>query len=379
MELQANENAREGNDVIASDGTDVAQEIAIEATSSDNGITDESSKCENIRRDGNNYGKKFSAKLYKYFSFMTFFIYYLNFMLRIGMRCSSYFKQQGISSFTAWFAVVTDPIGFKQMSDEIFDWYTITLLVFLFLYSIVFLITFIRFSPKHKKTFKYFKKGFLMARRVIKLISVGLTLTVLINSAQLATFSDKFMFIISLLSILYTFMQIIISLTSWIIGKKLNRSVRQYVGNVMSNYIAASRIRPRNYESEKGKATVGDRLSKAKERFLRTIETLTLTNDEAMQRAAELESYVIDTNSVTERFENDYQENGNQVVEEFEDKKKSKKTKKNVTKTKRLSKTGKERSTNKVSSKQTKSQKSNISEEVASDLADKKEDSGKRK
>ncbi|MCX4362107.1 MAG: hypothetical protein OSJ74_01790, partial [Clostridia bacterium] len=314
-----------------------------------------------------------------YFSLMTFFIYYLNFMLRIGMRCSSYFKQQGISSFTAWFAVVTDPIGFKQMSDEIFDWYTITLLVFLFLYSIVFLITFIRFSPKHKKTFKYFKKGFLMARRVIKLISVGLTLTVLINSAQLATFSDKFMFIISLLSILYTFMQIIISLTSWIIGKKLNRSVRQYVGNVMSNYIAASRIRPRNYESEKGKATVGDRLSKAKERFLRTIETLTLTNDEAMQRAAELESYVIDTNSVTERFENDYQENGNQVVEEFEEKKKSKKSKKNVTKTKRLSKTGKERSTSKVSSKQNKSQKSNISEEVASDLADKKEDSGKRK
>ena len=112
---------------------------------------------------------------------------------------------------------------------------------------------------------------------------------------------------------------------------------------------------------------------------MRTIETLTLTNDEAMQRAAELESYVIDTNSVTERFENDYQENGNQVVEEFEEKKKSKKSKKNVTKTKRLSKTGKERSTSKVSSKQTKSQKSNISEEVASDLADKKDDSVKRK
>ncbi|MDE7209247.1 MAG: hypothetical protein K2O31_05125, partial [Clostridia bacterium] len=289
-----------------------------------------------MRAESKNYGKKFSARIYKYFSLLTFFIYYLNFMLRIGMRCSSYFKDQGITTFSAWWSVMTDKTKWGEIGDAIFDWYTITLLVFLFLYSVVFIITFIRFSPKHKKTFKYFKKGFVMARRVIKLISVGLTLTVLVNSAQLATFSDKFMFVISLLSIIFTVMQICVSVTTWIIGKKLNRSVKQYVGNVMSNYLATARVRPQNIGTSKSKATVGDRIGKAKDRFLRTIETLTLTTEEVMQRAAEIEGYVVDNNDMTDRFENDYHPSVDEEIAVEDQKKKPKKAKHNVKKDKRI-------------------------------------------
>ncbi len=332
MELQANDNVCEE----VGESVDILKEGQDEKSSSiqETAQTDLTSK--KIRAESKKYGKKFSARIYKYFSLLTFFIYYLNFMLRIGMRCSSYFKDQGINTFSAWWSFMTDRSKWGEMGDAIFDWYTITLLVFLFLYSVVFIITFIRFSPKHKKTFKYFKKGFVMARRVIKLISVGLTLTVLVNSAQLATFSDKFMFVISLLSIIFTVMQICVSVTSWIIGKKLNRSVKQYVGNVMSNYLATARVRPQNIGPSKSKATVGDRIGKAKDRFLRTIETLTLTDDEAMQRAAEIEGYAVDTSDMTDRFENDYQPN---VIEEIvteDQKKKSKKSKHNVKKGKRI-------------------------------------------
>ncbi|MDE7191622.1 MAG: 7TM-DISM domain-containing protein [Clostridia bacterium] len=332
MELQANDNVCEnvGDSVETLEGVQQENSSPI----ADNAQKDTSS--DNIRTDSKKYGKKFSARIYKYFSLLTFFIYYLNFMLRIGMRCSSYFKEQGITTFSVWWSVMTDKTKWAEICDAIFDWYTITLLVFLFLYSVVFIITFIRFSPKHKKTFKYFKKGFVMARRVIKLISVGLTLTVLVNSAQLATFSDKFMFIISLLSIMFTVMQICVSVTSWFIGKKLNRSVKQYVGNVMSNYLATARVRPQHVGTGKRKATVGDRIGKAKDRFLRTIETLTLTNDEVMQRAAELDGYVLDNNDMTDRFENDYRPNVNEDVVPEDIKKKPKKAKRIVKKDKRI-------------------------------------------
>ncbi|MDE5756883.1 MAG: hypothetical protein K2I23_07320, partial [Clostridia bacterium] len=240
MELHAN------NDVYdeSSEDADMTGEYQEDISSPQEDTLQRASSNGNMRAEGKNYGKKFSARIYKYFSLLTFFIYYFNFLLRIAMRCSNYFKEQGITTFFAWWSVMTDKAKFADMAHAVFDWYTITLLVFLFLYSAVFLITFIRFSPKNKKTFKYFKKGFLMARRVIKLISVGLTLTVLVNSAQLATFSDKFMFVISLLSILFTFMQICVSLMTWIIGKKLNRSVKQYVGNGMRNYVATARVSP---------------------------------------------------------------------------------------------------------------------------------------
>ncbi|MDE6605873.1 MAG: hypothetical protein K2K85_07645 [Clostridia bacterium] len=331
MELQANDNVCEevGESVVL-------EEVQDEITSPIQETAQNDAPNKKMRAESKNYGKKFSARIYKYFSLLTFFIYYLNFMLRIGMRCSSYFKDQGITTFSAWWSVMTDKTKWGEIGDAIFDWYTITLLVFLFLYSVVFIITFIRFSPKHKKTFKYFKKGFVMARRVIKLISVGLTLTVLVNSAQLATFSDKFMFVISLLSIIFTVMQICVSVTTWIIGKKLNRSVKQYVGNVMSNYLATARVRPQNIGTSKSKATVGDRIGKAKDRFLRTIETLTLTNEEVMQRAAEIEGYVVDNNDMTERFENDYHPSVDEEIAVEDQKKKPKKAKHNVKKDKRI-------------------------------------------
>ncbi|MDE6211665.1 MAG: 7TM-DISM domain-containing protein [Clostridia bacterium] len=331
MELQANDNVCEevGESVVL-------EEVQDEITSPIQETAQNDAPNKKMRAESKNYGKKFSARIYKYFSLLTFFIYYLNFMLRIGMRCSSYFKDQGITTFSAWWSVMTDKTKWGEIGDAIFDWYTITLLVFLFLYSVVFIITFIRFSPKHKKTFKYFKKGFVMARRVIKLISVGLTLTVLVNSAQLATFSDKFMFVISLLSIIFTVMQICVSVTTWIIGKKLNRSVKQYVGNVMSNYLATARVRPQNIGTSKSKATVGDRIGKAKDRFLRTIETLTLTNEEVMQRAAEIEGYVVDNNDMTDRFENDYHPSVDEEIAVEDQKKKPKKAKHNVKKDKRI-------------------------------------------
>lgn len=283
--------------------------------------------------DRNKYGKKFSARLYKYFTLLTFLVYYVNCMVRITMRCAKYFVRQGVKTIPQWLKFTFNSANWKDISKEIFDWYTITLLVFLFLYALVFAITFIRFSPKNKKTFKFFKKGFLMARRVVKLISVGLTLTVLINSAttRLATFGDKFLFVISLCSIMFTFLQICISVTSWIVGKKLNRSVKQYVGTVMTNYLSSSsRVRPQIEGDKSG--TAGDKVGKAKDRFLRTIEMMTLTKEEAMQRDAELNGYNIDKESLTERFENDYKEveSRDVAITDSDERKKPKKIRRSV-------------------------------------------------
>lgn len=275
--------------------------------------------------ESKNYGKKFSARIYKFFSLFMFFVYYLNCMVRIISNCVKHVKAHAFNSFTEWLLFTLDTRNWSAISHAIFDWYTITLLVFLALYLVVFLITFIRYSPRHKKTFKFFKKGFVMARRLIKLISIGLTLTVLVNSAQLASFSDKFMFVISLFAILFTLIQIIVSVATWIWGRKLNRSVKQYVGNVMSGYIATT-ARARNNVGSGKRKTIGDKLGKAKDRVLRTIEAMTLTKEEAMQRDAEYEDQIIESQDLTERFENDYQPDS---VEEHleESEKKQNKTK----------------------------------------------------
>ena len=272
------------------------------------------------------YGKKFSARIYKFFSLFMFFVYYINFMIRLISNCVNYFMSQGIKTIPQWWAYTTDTSNWKGISESIFDWYTITLLVFLALYFVVFLITFIRYSPKHKKTFKFFKKGFVMARRVIKLISVGLTLTVFVNSAtKFETFGDKFMFVVSLFAIFFTIIQIIISVFSWIVGRKLNKSVKKYVSNVMNSYIATTRVRP-NAGIGKGK-TVGDKLGNVKDRFVRTMDAMTMTKEEAMQRDAELEGYVVEDNNATDRFENDYQPEAVETIQEEETVKDMKKSK----------------------------------------------------
>ncbi len=320
MEFNANENIHEDDVIVCNE--DINQE---EPDNSSN----KRAPIENKK-----YGKKFSARIYKFFSLFMFFIYYFNCMVRIVSNCVKYFKSQGVNSFSDLTNFTMDATKWGEISKAIFDWYTITLLIFLALYLIVFMITFIRYSPKHKKTFKFFKKGFVMARRLIKLISVGLTLTVLVKSAKLASFSDKFMFVISLLAMFVTVIQIFISVATWIWGRKLNRSVKQYVGNIMSNYIATARVRP-NTEVGKRK-TIGDKLGKAKDRFLRTMEAMTLTKEEAMQKDAEFEEYLVENVDITDRFENDYQPEVEKLPID-EKVKKSKKPKSNTKKVKRVS------------------------------------------
>lgn len=258
------------------------------------------------------YNKKLSAKLYKRFSLLTFFVYYLNCMVRIITRCVSYYNQKGITDFLRWWAFVSDVSNWGEISKWVFDWYTITLIVFLLLYAIVFLFTFIRFSPQHKKTFKYFKKGFLMARRLIKIINLGLSITVLINSAQLITFADKFLFVISLCSLVFTFIQICMSITTWVISRKLsknNTSFKAYMGkvsNVVNNYVTSARVRPEELRGDR-KITIGDKLGSMRNRFFRTVEALTYTYGEAREndRMYLGESLQEDMRD-PDKFENDY-------------------------------------------------------------------------
>ena len=341
MEIEAKESvAEEENVSLTSEPSQELQDTQAESYEAPNDAAQ--APLPNNKSERSSYGKKFSARVYKYFTLATFLIYYINCMVRIAINCSKYFKSQGIKTFSQWFMFMLDTDNWPKINKEIFDWYTITLLVFLLLYAIVFAVTFMRFSPKHKKTFKVFKKGFLMARRVIKLISVGLTLTVLINSAQLASFGDKFMFVISLCSILFTLVQIGVSIASWVIGKKLNKSVKQYVGNVVTNYLSSpSRSRPQ-IELEGGKHSVGNKLSVVKDRFLRTIETLTLTKEEAMQRDAEMSMYVIENTEITDRFENDYKEK-DKVEKTLKEKKKPRKSKHSISKGKKITKSEKNR------------------------------------
>ncbi|MDE5616629.1 MAG: hypothetical protein K2I78_02445, partial [Clostridia bacterium] len=261
------------------------------------------------------YNKKLSAKFYKRFTLMTFIVYYLNCMVRIITRCVSFYNSKGISGFAQWWEYGSDVANWKEVLDWVFDWYTIALVTFLLLYAIVFLFTFIRFSPKNKKTFKYFKKGFLIARRLIKMINLGLSITVLINSAQLLTFADKLLFIISLSSLVITFIQLCVSVATWIISRRFsknNTSIKAYMGkmgNVVSNYVATTRVRPDEMSRSGDKVSLGEKLGSMRSRFLHTVEALTFSEDEAResdrQYSGELLSPAL-TN--TDRFENDYVE-----------------------------------------------------------------------
>lgn len=267
-----------------------------------------------LRAERKKYKRKLSARLYRFFSFMTFFIYYVNFTVRVISRTVNFYNSKNFASAAQWWEFVLTFANWDETVRSIFDWYTITLLVFLMLYFIVFLITFIRFSPKNKKTFKYFKKGFLMARRLIKLINLGLTLTVLINSAKLATFGDKFMFVLSLCSLVFTVIQIFTTITTWVISRKINKSytsVKAYVGkvsNVVSNYIATSRTRPAEVRDGNQKLTIGDKLGKIKSRFVTTVEALTASNEAIENGARQLEDNSVSVAQESEKFENDYVE-----------------------------------------------------------------------
>ena len=265
------------------------------------------------------YNKKLSAKFYKRFSLLTFFVYYLNCMVRIITRCVSFYNTKGINGFSQWWQYGSDFSNWKEILDWVFDWYTIALVTFLLLYAIVFLFTFIRFSPKNKKTFKYFKKGFLMARRLIKMINLALSITVLINSAQLITFVDKFLFVIALSSLIITFIQLCFSIATWIISRKFsknNTSIKAYMGkmgNVVSNYVATSRVRPEEVARTGDKNSLGDKLGSLRNRFLHTVEALTFA-EEARESDREYSNERLSAaTSNTDRFENDYVE---PVVEE---------------------------------------------------------------
>ena len=261
-----------------------------------------------LRAERKKYKRKLSARLYRFFSFMTFFIYYVNFTVRVISRTVNFYNSKNFASAAQWWEFVLTFANWDETVRSIFDWYTITLLVFLMLYFIVFLITFIRFSPKNKKTFKYFKKGFLMARRLIKLINLGLTLTVLINSAKLATFGDKFMFVLSLCSLVFTVIQIFTTITTWVISRKINKSYTSVKAYVVSNYIATSRTRPAEVRDGNQKLTIGDKLGKIKSRFVTTVEALTASNEAIENGARQLEDNSVSVAQESEKFENDYVE-----------------------------------------------------------------------
>ena len=260
------------------------------------------------------YNKKLSAKFYKRFTLLTFFVYYINCMVRIITRCVSFYNSKGINSFSQWWTYGIDVANWKEVLDWVFDWYTIALVTFLLLYAVVFLFTFIRFSPKNKKTFKYFKKGFLMARRLIKMINLALSITVLINSAQLITFVDKFLFVVSLSSLIITFIQLCVSIATWIISRRFsknNTSIKAYMGkmgNVVSSYVATSRVRPEEIAKAGDKPTLGGKLSSMRTRFLHTVEALTFS-EEARESDREFSGERLASAYMnTDRFENDYVE-----------------------------------------------------------------------
>ncbi|MDE6614680.1 MAG: hypothetical protein K2K24_04135 [Clostridia bacterium] len=254
---------------------------------------------DDIKDKRKSYNKKFSARLYKRFSLFTFFIYYLNLMVRIITRSVSFFNEKGIRGAAAWWNYASDFSNWSEIMGMVFDWYTITLVTFLLLYAVVFMFTFIRFSPKNKKTFKHFKKGFLMARRLIKIVSLGLSITVLINSAQLLTFVDKLLFIFALLTLIFTFIQLCVSITTWVISikfKKNKTSFKAYVGkmgNAVSSYVSTSKARPED---------------SMRNRFLHTVEAL--TNAEEARESDRKYSGDNLSESIynTDRFENDYVE-----------------------------------------------------------------------
>lgn len=311
------------------------------------------------------YGSKWSAKFYKIFSLLSFFVYYVNCSVRIVTRAADYYRSKGADSFVSYLRIAFDASLWGEAAREVFDWYTVTLLVFLLVYAIVFFIIFAKFSPKRKKTFKYFKKSFSLARKFLKVINIALTLVVLINTAKLtsddaAGKGDKFTFAISVFSLLFSLIQIALSIATWVITSKIKKKYKNYkqtvsgVSYVVGRYLSpqfkrrrlskatqegsdegqhaiteataegdaeqAAQIQTENNgdigqmdKKTKPKTTIAEKLGKIKSRFLRTLAALSLTDreaDEAMkEREAQEKEYEQDS---TERFESDYSKNASE-------------------------------------------------------------------
>ena len=339
--------------------------IAMETQKSHEFIAQENSGEKiNKKKD---YNSKWSAKFYKLFSLLTFFVYYINCTVRIFTRAADYYRLKGVNSIGSYFKIAFDVTLWGETARAVFDWYTITLLIFLLIYAIVFFIIFARFSPKRKKTFKYFKKSFSLARKFLKVINIALTIVVLINTAQLtsndiAGTGDKFTFAISVFSLFFALIQIALSIATWVISAKIKRKYNNYkekvsgVSYVISRYIAPNVRRRQTVKAVEGagetigtvghtdggestgevipdseqiseeqsgvaehmdnknkpKSTIAQKLAKIKSRFLRTLAALSLTDkeaDEAMKASEEEENAKAENLDDTERFESDYMKN----------------------------------------------------------------------
>lgn len=346
-------------------GAFVLYNIAMETQKSPDFIAQENSgeKSDNKK----DYNSKWSAKFYKYFSLLSFFVYYINCTVRIFTRAADYYRLKGVNSIGSYFKTAFDVTLWGETARAVFDWYTITLLIFLLIYAIVFFIIFARFSPKRKKTFKYFKKSFSLARKFLKVINIALTIVVLINTAQLtsndiAGRGDKFTFAISVFSLFFALIQIALSIATWVISAKIKRKYKNYkekvsgVSYVISRYIAPNVRRRQTVKAVEGagetigtvghtdggestgevipdpeqiseeqsgvaehmdnknkpKSTIAQKLAKIKSRFLRTLAALSLTDkeaDEAMKASEEEENAKAENLDYTERFESDYMKN----------------------------------------------------------------------
>lgn len=346
-------------------GAFVLYNIAMETQKSPDFIAQENSgeKSDNKK----DYNSKWSAKFYKYFSLLSFFVYYINCTVRIFTRAADYYRLKGVNSIGSYFKIAFDVTLWGETARAVFDWYTITLLIFLLIYAIVFFIIFARFSPKRKKTFKYFKKSFSLARKFLKVINIALTIVVLINTAQLtsndiAGRGDKFTFAISVFSLFFALIQIALSIATWVISAKIKRKYKNYkekvsgVSYVISRYIAPNVRRRQTVKAVEGagetigtvghtdggestgevipdseqiseeqsgvaehmdnknkpKSTIAQKLAKIKSRFLRTLAALSLTDkeaDEAMKASEEEENAKAENLDYTERFESDYMKN----------------------------------------------------------------------
>ena len=346
-------------------GAFVLYNIAMETQKSPDFIAQENSgeKSDNKK----DYNSKWSAKFYKYFSLLSFFVYYINCTVRIFTRAADYYRLKGVNSIGSYFKIAFDVTLWGETVRAVFDWYTITLLIFLLIYAIVFFIIFARFSPKRKKTFKYFKKSFSLARKFLKVINIALTIVVLINTAQLtsndiAGRGDKFTFAISVFSLFFALIQIALSIATWVISAKIKRKYKNYkekvsgVSYVISRYIAPNVRRRQTVKAVEGagetigtvghtdggestgevipdseqiseeqsgvaehmdnknkpKSTIAQKLAKIKSRFLRTLAALSLTDkeaDEAMKASEEEENAKAENLDDTERFESDYMKN----------------------------------------------------------------------
>lgn len=346
-------------------GAFVLYNIAMETQKSPDFIAQENSgeKSDNKK----DYNSKWSAKFYKYFSLLSFFVYYINCTVRIFTRAADYYRLKGVNSIGSYFKIAFDVTLWGETARAVFDWYTITLLIFLLIYAIVFFIIFARFSPKRKKTFKYFKKSFSLARKFLKVINIALTIVVLINTAQLtsndiAGRGDKFTFAISVFSLFFALIQIALSIATWVISAKIKRKYKNYkekvsgVSYIISRYIAPNVRRRQTVKAVEGagetigtvghtdggestgevipdseqiseeqsgvaehmdnknkpKSTIAQKLAKIKSRFLRTLAALSLTDkeaDEAMKASEEEENAKAENLDDTERFESDYMKN----------------------------------------------------------------------